>query len=701
MRKLLDSTAQAKITALGKSKVSNDGMTIHCQIVRFVNSSGTSELDTYGGDCQLELKPVHVDKLTDKPNVLRTNAVTGKKEVRCRVKYEDKAEQYLKHWAPDAIAGTYDGAFSPILDYWNRDRSTVADHVWVPLDDMVWFGKIWRGATPDPSVLRSGTEITISASFDQYLSIPKARGRAKAADAPKESVPLATAPTALPPVSHDDDGNNDDNVDGIPYGALIAATQVAESQHRSTQDLKRAPTIRYIMATNNGFQLSENNSGSTSSFELFNNGIDPRAHFLRLPTWDGDNYCIVLPLSGYQDDKEELSDAEPGPSTMRMPLLSLNKDDYEKPPKGQDQQSTLRESKKTIRMMIMQYGQGTPDASRDLPYTVETTTYTNHIWGLGITHLSTWLKFGRIPWQGVAICTVNAADTRRLDINQPGVASAHNHAGKLDCWIKTVHWDIRSTLEKEGIRVPKSLVARLYADIYRRGKMDDDTEFVSCNMGSLDALRASPFKNTLNDGGDGIAYNLNEYRGEAGHIIDNYDLYALLHLPIPYNLMNNGNPDTTAVQEYWTQSLATLRELDDAELVKVLLGEQTIADIDTYTSEEVDALRKLGNDRDRALAWPGRGPEHKRVYKKSVVSSNPASRGFDFLIYAVKPASDVEADEDAKSDDDDDENEDSLYEQQQQQQQQQQASKTKKKDSVASSKSKTGKPRSKARMPPK
>lgn len=690
MRRLLDNTAQDKIAALGKSKVSNDGTTVQCQIIRFIGANGTTEYDTYGGDCQLELRPVNVDKLTDKNNVLRTNPETGRKEVCCRVKYEDKARHYLQHWAADAIAGTYDGPFKPFLDYWNKERNAVADNVWVPLDDMVWFGKIWRGATPDPTMLHSGTEISICASFDQYLSIPKAKGRAKSAatDATKAAPVLPNAPNALPPLETDDEG--------IPYDDLIAAAQDAEQQHRGTVDWKRAPTIRYTMATNSGFQLSENNSDATP-FEAFYNAVDPRQHFLHIPVWDGDNYCVVLPLSGYQDDVDKLSDAEPGPSTMRMLLQSLNIDDYQKPPKGQDQQSTMREPKKNIRMMVLQYGEGKPVASNDLPYTVETTVYTDHIHRLGITHLSTWLKFGRIPWQGVAICTVNSSDTRRLAINQPGVAESLNHAGKLDCWIKTVHWDIRGTLEKEGVRVPKSLMARLYADVFRRGKMDDNSEFVSCNMAPLDALRSSKFKNTLNDGGEGDAYNLNEYRGEAGHIIDTYDLYALLHLPIPHTLMNNGNPDISRVQEYWADAHSKLRALDDDQLVKVLLGEQSVDGVDIYTKEEMDALKKLGSDRERALAWPGRGPEGKRVYKKALIPSPPASLGFDFLVYAIRS-------QNIDDDDDDDEPQSQMVEEEEEEEEQQPEPEPEPKAKPAkvkgaAKKSATGKPRSKARMP--
>lgn len=632
MKAQLRSMPQDKINALGKTKIGSGGTAVTCRVVRFVDNKGSAEYDTFSGaDSLIELLPVRTETMPDKHNTVQTSEETGRKEVRCNVKYQDKAEQYIRYHIKDALEGKYNGSFAPILEYWDVEKNALADHVWMALDDVIWFGKVWRGATPDPTEVTSGTEITMNATFEQYISVPKAKGFGAA----QEKVPAApTAPTA--PVQDED-------------AALVAAADAAEEEHSRSH--RRAPTIRYTMSTNSGFQLSENNVRA-SPLKLWT--VDNKKHFLRMPTWDGDNYPLVLPLSNYQGDLMTYDDAEPGPSTVRMMQLSLQQKDYQKVPRGQDAESTLREPKKTLLMSVLQYSGERPDVDVERPFSVETNAYTNHIHRLGITHLSTWLKFGRIPWQGVAVCTVNATDTLRLAINAGNSAAQLGVAGKIDCWVKTVHWDIESTLQKYAVPVPAALMARLYADIYVEAKKNNGSTFISCNMAVIEKTRCSGLENTLNERGDGRIYNLNEYRGEAGHIISEYQLYAVPYFPTPMRLVE----DVAGAEDYFDDALAKLRQLgsDDDDLIAVLLGEKKLDGVDTYTDEEMDALKKLGNDEDRTRAWPGRGLAKTRVYKKGAngqpFKPQPSSLGFDFLVYAVQKD---HQDEEEDDDDDDDE----------------------------------------------
>jgi hypothetical protein len=619
------------VTKLGKSKVGTDGITIDAVIIRFVDAKSLQERDVFkGSETQVEVLPVNLDRVPDKPGVIRTNKETGAKEVNCRVTTDEGSKKYIRYYAADALDGTYSGNFSPLLTYWDAEKECVPPSVWTPLQDALGkkpllLLKVWRGDTPEDMI--PGSIISISVKFEQYISIPKAKGFAKAAENQERERAQIQQHVQAPT-----------DMDNIPDEVLAAAAAAAEEEYKP----KRSPQIRFSISTNSGIQFSENNVICTP-LQSLSGLVADRQHFVFLPEWDGDSYAMVVPLSGYQDDCDTYDMCEPGPSTIRMPLFSIKAEDYEKVPRGADLQSTMRESKKTITMMVMQYDGEKPDSEVDLPFTLEFTVYTEHVHRLGITWHSSWLKFGRIPWQGVAVCTVNAPDTRRLRINQAGAAADAKQAGKVDCWIKTIYWDIPGTVKREGVPVTTKLIAKLYADLYKHIKTDEEDTILL----RLDSLKdRTQFPNRLHEFGDNSVINLNEWKSEAGWIFDQYDLWVLPYFPVPVDMMINGETDTIAVQDYLASGLEKLRELDEDQLVKVLLGEELLDGIQTYHPEEVKALKAIGTQKDRALAYPGRGPSHKRVYKGRK-DQNPSSYGFDFLVYAIKrdPAEEGEEEE--------------------------------------------------------
>jgi hypothetical protein len=88
--------------------------------------------------------------------------------------------------------------------------------------------------------------------------------------------------------------------------------------------------------------------------------------------------------------------------------------------------------------------------------------------------LDHWLKFGRQKWQGVAVVSVDAAGTRSTELfkNSKNDAQANQWAGHLECWAKSVYWDVESSVRSFGVPVKDkaAFLGRLYGDIYQEAE---------------------------------------------------------------------------------------------------------------------------------------------------------------------------------------------------------------------------------------
>lgn len=644
----------ATVQKLSATKSKGDGVMITGKVVAFNSPDFKNEYATYKLMDNITLLPINVKNLEPRPNLIRINEKTGLREARFRITttQQDKVTDYFAyHVDQEKNHGrTYTGPVPNYRDFWDDVNGKLATHTWHPIEDALGNSplltlKLWRGEFPPD--MKVGSIINVAVTFDQYVAIPKARGVAvaieKANEERKKMAQLIQASTATvsAPWAGESGGN----------GGEEPAAPTAPSAGSSDDDHKRHPTISLNLAGNSGISYNENNKSDCTPLQAFGGDFDNRRHFLRLPESQYDSMGLVVPFSEYQCyDSWDLY--EPGPSTARSLDVSYDARDYQKAPKGEDPEKTLvREEKKTVSVNVLQYNGKIPDPETEFPFTVQFSLFKSHTMGTGITNLDHWTKFGRLKWQGLAVVSVDAVGTRNIELNKLGINDKEKNqwAGQLDCWTKAVFWDVESSVRSFGFPVKdkKALLSRLYADIYSEATSTKKGTVLTLPMHDLgrrlpngNALLPNPLHVAANKS---RAINLGEWSSDAGWIVsnDNYDLYVLLHLPIPPELV----ADRDACEEYTESTTKVFQDMEEGDFIDVILGESTkipkvtVAgakrDVLVYHPDELACFKAIEDDEKRALALPGRGPQPREYADRPQGAKPPSSYGFDFLVYAI------------------------------------------------------------------
>jgi hypothetical protein len=653
----LAASAIKDASKVASEKSSGSGFKIDVQILGFQDPKTMRLYDKFGSDVQCLVRVHNVENLAERQNSIRINSATGVREVYSTVNYAEDAKQYILSHIPEAVEGKYKGNFVEILNYWDANKKCLASHAWFPLHDAAGNGisfsvKLWPSPTakiPTPDELKLGSVVTINGYFNQYVSLPKLSSQKKAGGSAATSkngaaaVPAATqAPQAphAPAVAavHEDAEDADDADDGDLYEAKPATTAVAAAPAATAAVTKdfRSPNIRLSLCTNHGMELSCNNSSDATSLQIFGGAFDDRKHFCALPSTDSDAAVLVVPLHGYQNTFESADEFELGPSTVRFRQISLEGKAYEKPPKGQPLESPAREAKLDISVFVCQYGAGKCDPTKNLPVLIFGTAYQDQIWGTGITYPKEWLKYGRLDWQGICLMQVNAPDTRRNEYNlSKSKAEKDGLSGVINCYVKTILWDVDATVRKEGVLVDKELLlSSLYADIYSDAEnKKTGKRTVLFPLDQFPNRTLAPSNHPLHKyGRNSPVLLLNEYNSDAGWIMmdDSLECYVVPYLP---------NPTDKKLEDsfaYRASALQKLRALDPGEkLVNVLTGKETLKGVVTYHPDELEALNATEEAEERAKGLPGRG-EVPRQYPDGVDATKVSTYGFDFLVFILK-----------------------------------------------------------------
>jgi hypothetical protein len=628
MRKLFSNNLGKSTIKDGQKKLKDGDLTITGKIVRFSNPSGTETRDSFGSttDTNIEFYPVKLDKLNSTPNVMRKEN-DGKIKVYCKLQIQPKAITYIKYWAPIARQGHYKGEFKKILDFVDENNNVV-DHVWYTLANengktCLINLKLWNNANVPPNLVE-GSEIDISGSFGCYLDVKEPTfGFRKNNTSVSKDEEIVAKDLAL----------NTTHIPEVHEEAVVDMLNEVEVSFSSSSNVpKIAPYIRFGMTSNTGVFFSKDNV-DCSALESFSSEVDNRRHFLEMPKDIHECFAFVVPMSEYQADLENPEDCEVGPSTGRAQRISFDMKDNEKPPKGVSAElTTNRESKKTVDLFVTQYGSRMTED--DLPYLLEFTIYQGDVIKTGITHREHWLKFGRIPWHGIAVVNVDTKTTLNLAINKQADARI---AGKLECWLKNVFFDVPSTCRTYGIKVNKNiLLSKLYADVYVDANKTSGERMLFIQMDKLGKRSENGFTNNPLHvkGTESDAINLGEWTSDAGFVLTNdlIDLYVLLYIPIKQDLLINGEVNEDEASKYVEDCTSILKNIKDEEmLVKVLLGEEIVPELELYHPEEIEMFNSLKPPQ-RALVLPGRGPKKNIKYPKKA----PKTFGFDFLVYAIK-----------------------------------------------------------------
>jgi hypothetical protein len=652
---LISSTlGKIKATKIANEKSSGNGFNISVQILGFQDPKTMKFYDKFSPDLECYVRVHFPEKLEERANTIRIGE-NGVREIYTSVNYAEEAKQYINTHIPEAIEGKYRGNFTEIREYWDTDKKCLSTHAWCPLHDIMGNGygfrvKLWNSATkiPPNEQMEIGRLLTVNGYFQQYISMPPkpkkekkestetattTNGSASSSKAPFSPAAAAAAAAVAAEGVEDDD---DDNEDGGDDKTSNKTTGGGGGGGGGKKDF-RCPNIRLTLCTNYGMELSADNNTEASPIEIFDGSFDNKKHFCTLPTSDSDAPVLVIPLHGYQDGVNSLEEVEPGPSTIRLRQVSLEHKSYEKPPKGQPVESPLRESKLDINVLVSQYD-NQYDPSTDLPYLVSCTAYQNHVWGTGITWHSQWLKYGRLDWRGYAVVQVDANDTRRNENNiTPANATKNGIRGVINCWIKSILWDVEGTVRAEGIVVDKeALLFMLYADIYSDAEnKKTGKRTVLFPLDQFPKRTQATRDHALHkDGRSSTVINLNEWSSDAGWIMtdSSYECVVVPYLPVPPEKKAD---DPNEVFGYRQSALKKLRALDADKLVEVLIGKETVKGVLTYHADELEILSNIEDPEIYAKALPGRG-EVPRIYPQDIDPTKISTWNFDFLVFILK-----------------------------------------------------------------
>lgn len=615
---------QEKLASKNKIR-DNEVAGIEATVVGFMTKQGQS-ISSFAKDTLILVVVQDPDSVPDSPNLVRTtHGPDGPvKEVSCYIKWTDDAKLYTENNIQDAKLGTYRGSFKKILEYWDSSKNTVAKTAWFPLANQLFALTVWSNDVP--ATLVRGSRIVVNGSFQQYISCPvEKKGGAQGGAQKKDDIvgKIAVVDTSA--------------LAGTAYGGASSPMAPQEALQEAQKHGKTllAPQIRTSMNTNGKLEFSSRNVVQ-SDFESFQSILSSN---FKIPEHKGDDYCLVLSIRNHQEGAADPADLLPGPEMVVLQPRCHDMNELQKAPPKQDATKTeAREMCKAVGLKIYKYGTEGFSWERTHPWTVLFSLYQGDILGLGISWLETWLKFGGLPWEGAVVLQVNAETSLSLTTNRPDYRESKGTSGQLNCWVKSIAWDVEGTVRRYGYPVSGSeLIPRLYADIY------DDVQSkgvrkVLCDMSTLGARLPQGLHNELHvHGRESPVINVNEWTSDAGWLCvsEEHEFYVLVHLPVPPQLVpRNGENNDEAIDAYLDSGDKALRALSsDKELVDVLLGAKTLPNVITYTQEELEAFARITNDEERAKAYPGRGPSSKRRYPGA---KPPSSMGFDFIVYALR-----------------------------------------------------------------
>lgn len=613
-----------------KNKVGkNEVPGLEAAVIGFETSSGHKRLakfqDADAKSAVILAVLTNRQAIPDLANKVRTSSSNPNlKEVSCSIHWTPDARLYVERNISDAILGTYRGNLKNILDFWDRDKAAVVTNVWIPLTEQIYGIKVWSGEVP--AELTCGSRITLNGAFQVYMYCPEDRKG---------------------PFSSASGGGGADKKDDIIAKTVVAdpsalastplAPQDALQETQSYAKTLRSPEINFTIYTNGRVEFSSKNvtRGAFENLQSITNTD------FRLPKDSRDTYSLIFNIGNHQADINSLSELLPGPEMVVIQDRVFDANQLKKaPPKMDPTKTDVREMCKTVGLKVFAYEKESEvhDLGDICWWTVMIPLYEDRLMGIGISSLEHWLKFGGLPWEGIAALQVDAETTMRLPTNQEHHLLAHASNGQLQCHVKNVAWNVAGTVRRYGFPVTVDLLSRLYADIYQDVVTTDNERIVLCPMETLVGRVPANFIPEIHAAQcDSAVINLNEWNGNAGWLFlsNEHEFYVLVHLPVPSDLMpREGENNDEAILEYMERSEAAIRQLSTKELIEVLLGTQAVPNVFTYTQEEMDALKRIPTNKDRAKAYPGRGPASKRKY--AGVAKAPSSWGFDFIVYALK-----------------------------------------------------------------
>lgn len=641
-------TKSDRVAKMENTKVSNKGVAVvEATTVFYCDNKYSNKSTCYNdgsSNCPVVLLK-NPKSLLGTSTAVRDNNGIVEVEATIQADKVDSPLEYMRQNIESVQQGTYTGPFVDMLRYWDPVTNGIAKKCWIPIEDILGNTSmlkltIWKGGqVPKEHLTRPGVDVKIlGCSFQVYLRLEKVKGAAKLKEE-NDKLKVVSAPS----------GPSD-----APPPAPVS-------------DSKRVPEVFVSISTNTGIDISENHVDGTDPLLVFEHMANDRRHMLRLPEHSGESFAFVMRLGGYQSEIKDFAKYEPGPSTVRHKEYDIRNDSYERVPAGVDpkQPNVSKEPMWRFEYMICQYSdEKVSEETFPVPWTLSAYLAGSDISLTGITRHQDWLKFGPTDWRGVGVFSVDARNTRKLQINLPGQAESVGRSGKIEANVKAVFFDLRETLKHEGIPVSHDILKTLYGDIYQVLTSEEDDGSKTTHT----ALHFDKFKgrgrtsasvpNLLHARDDVI--NLNECEKNVGHLLENADLYVLPYIPLPPHViakikteitLEDGSKSTKedyeCVREYRQHVVQHLRSLGTGEkLIEVLLGLKDAPALDgkthlLYTADEISVISgfktSLAKDKKKAEIFPnvlvGRNlPRDFAKYNLKI----PAGLGFDLLLYMVQ-----------------------------------------------------------------
>lgn len=645
----------AEVTQLGNTKLSKEGgVTVDATCVHFCDAKyGNWSAHCTETSNNMVVVLENLKRLVDDNKFVRTNA-KGQKEVLVKIQLEknkdDSPADYIRRNIDAYLRGEYQGPFEGMDRFWDTNTGDVAKHCWIPVEDIMGNPPMfklsnWVKGFPKDKLVQGAQIQVLSCVFQAYLRLKKPKG---AAVANEKLIQAQAAQAAAAPVA--------------PGEALDAAAGNLAPQS------KRVPEVFFGISTNVGVNIRGTYVEGTSALTSFKALAADKRHYMCLPESSQESFCIVQRLEGYQ---AFVDDCEPGPSVICERMYSVDRKSFIKTTPGQQGAPETHEPILQLSYNICQYkgappkltpGPGAPQElnPEEFPWTLNGFLSGPQLSLTGITRLDDWVKYAPTEWRGVGVFSIQAAETRRSALNQPGQAAAKGWSGQIDTYVRGFFPDMRETLKDQALAVDVAILKTLYSDVYQRlTSTDDDGQKVEVISLHLDKFkgkgRSAPalsMPNLLHLLGNDEIININECEKNIGHLLENSQLYVLPFIPIPQDVIQRIQGDNADnVRVYRREVLAHLRATlgSGDKLIEVLLGFKDAPPMKgrtnlLYTSDEIASLsgmqQALAKDKKKNEILPtvlvGRNlPRDNSVWTK-YGQKQPLTNGFDFQLYMVQ-----------------------------------------------------------------
>jgi hypothetical protein len=651
-----------EVTQLGKTKLSKDGggVTLDATCVYFCDSK-YGQWSPHCTDASSNMVVIleNLQQLVPDGKTIRVNPDTGLLEALAAIKVDNNKEEspaeYFRRNIDDYLRGEYLGSFDEMDKYWDKATNDFHKSRWVPIQDVLKNPPMlklsnWVKNFPKDRLVQGVQIQIVSCSFQIYLRLEKAKGAAKAQQNVLAQVVTSAAAPSTPG-------------DALAESAAAAAALAAKQG-------KRVPQAFLGLNTNAGVTVRGSYVEGTPPLEIFKGLVADRKHYMCLPQSNNESFCIVQRLEGYQ--AYQTGALEPGPSVICERQYSLDKRSFMKTTPGQSGAPDTHEAIWQLSYNVCQYKEG-PAPTKRADGTLELRSPDEFPWTLngilngpqlsltGITRLDDWVRYGPTEWRGVAVFAIQAGETRRLALNQPGQANANGWSGQVNSYVKGFFPDLRATLKDQGLPVDVNILKTLYSDVFQRltSKNDDGTEeeVISLHLDKFKGKGRSSGANLLHLLGNDDVININECEKNIGHLLAHSQLYVLPYIPIPRDVLQQVQGDNfEAVRLYRREVVAHLRATlgTGEKLIEVLLGFKDAPPLNKtrtnllYTSDEITSLsgvqQALAKDKKKNDILPtvlvGRNmPRDNSVWGK-YGQKQPTTLEFDFQLYMVQKTSD-------------------------------------------------------------